>query len=677
MIMLYNVCCMQGEYNQGAVSRKKGDNMKTRLISLLFLICLYFNLVSSDIAVLGVISNANITVDPTTYVCTDGLGRDVSDYETSGDIKNDKFVGIFYWTWHSSHSKRATGNVTEILSKHPGIEHDYGSGWWGVTGSYFWDEPLFGYYDGLDKWVYRRHAELLGDAGVDVVIFDCTNGTDLFLDAADILMEAFAEARAAGAKTPQIAFMLPFWSEEAGAIDLRALYQNIYSVEKHKDLWFYWKGKPLVLGQSNGLLNTGSESDKKIYDFFTFRTVEASYYEKQSMEDQWGWLAAYPQPVFKNGGVKEQMSVGVAQNYSEERRLTAMNAGDDVHGRSWSVLKGGKDTRENSVLYGVNFAEQFEYAIKTNPEFIFITGWNEWVAGRQTSIEDNLGKVPNAFMDQFSAEYSRDIEPAAGEMKDHYYYQMVSYIRKFKGVSKLDPVPDKVTIDIHADSNQWENVGSLYKAYEGNTEPRNGKGYNRKKYQNNSGRNDIIGSKVTYDDQNVYFMVETANELTAYTDPAWMRLLIDVESINDGNNWETFEFVVNRVAPGDEGAVLERSVGGWNWETVGKVDFSVNGSMLQISIPRTELKITDAEFTLNFKWSDNCQEDGNIMDFYANGDVAPLGRFKYSFAAGFPEEKSNTTVVILTLGGIAVAALAVAAFVIIKRRKNKNESGSV
>jgi len=42
--------------------------------------------------------------------------------------------------------------------------------------------------------------------------------------------------------------------------------------------------------------------------------------------------------------------------------------------------------------------------------------------------------------------------------------------------------------------------------------------------------------------------------------------------------------------------------------------------------------------TLNFefKWSDNSITDGNIMDFYVNGDAAPGGRFNFVY---------NTTVV--------------------------------
>ncbi len=32
-----------------------------------------------------------------------------------------------------------------------------------------------------------------------------------------------------------------------------------------------------------------------------------------------------------------------------------------------------------------------------------------------------------------------------------------------------------------------------------------------------------------------------------------------------------------------------------------------------------------------FKWSDNMQDEGNIMDFYVNGDTMPGGRFNYQY----------------------------------------------
>ena len=34
---------------------------------------------------------------------------------------------------------------------------------------------------------------------------------------------------------------------------------------------------------------------------------------------------------------------------------------------------------------------------------------------------------------------------------------------------------------------------------------------------------------------------------------------------------------------------------------------------------------------LDFKWADNIQVPGDVMDFYLSGDVAPEGRFMYRY----------------------------------------------
>jgi hypothetical protein len=99
-----------------------------------------------------------------------------------------------------------------------------------------------------------------------------------------------------------------------------------------------------------------------------------------------------------------------------------------------------------------------------DPEFIFITGWNEWVAGR---AEEWQG-VTNAFPDQFNDYFSRDIEPSRGQLKDHYYYQMVSYIRRFKGTRALPEASDAVTIDVNGAPSQWDSVAPDYYTYKNN-----------------------------------------------------------------------------------------------------------------------------------------------------------------------------------------------------------------
>src|SRR5436190_24215463 len=35
-----------------------------------------------------------------TWVAVDGAGRTVPEFSQCGPVKRDKWVGIFYWTWH-------------------------------------------------------------------------------------------------------------------------------------------------------------------------------------------------------------------------------------------------------------------------------------------------------------------------------------------------------------------------------------------------------------------------------------------------------------------------------------------------------------------------------------------------------------------------------------------------
>ena len=606
---------------------------------------------------------------PDTYVATDGLGRTLPTYEEVGDLKEDKFVGMFFWTWHSSFSGTVPRNVTEILKEHPDILHDFNAKeWGGQNDSYFWNEPIYGYYNGRDPWVFRKQAELLADAGVDVLIFDNSNNVGTFLDGVKVLLETFAQAREDGVRTPQISFLMNFfesgWSDTV--VQLRQLYTEIYRPGKYKDLWFHWKGKPLMMSYPDKL-NPSDELEAEILDFFTYRPAQPSYTMGQARPDQWGWCSIYPQQVYTNEeGKPEQITVSVAQNHNDKRGLTAMN-GERVFGRHWINAKKDYDTRENAIFYGANFEEQFNYALEVNPEFIFITGWNEWRAGR---YKEWCG-VENAFPDQFDDAFSRDIEPSKGQLKDHYYYQLVSFIRKYKGMSKPEVASSGKTIDINSDEDMWKGVKPYFVAYEGNTLHRNSPGYVGYHYENTTGRNDIIGSKVTFDNDYVYFMVETKDNLTPHTDAAWMRLFIDVEGV-EGPNWETFEYIINRESPGDK-AVIEKSTGGWNWEKVGDVDYGVNGNRLQIKVPKSMLGIEGNKFIVNFKWSDNMQVDGDIMDFYVNGDVAPGGRFKYRYASYDYISKSSSIGKVLGIVGGSILALGLLAFAGITFTKKKRK----
>lgn len=566
---------------------------------------------------------------------TDALGRKLP---IAGNVKKNRYVGLFYWTWHYEY--QATNNKPLNLSKFiqdnskinrsPGARANYNDPLWPTDRVYFWNEPLFGFYTSTDRWVLRKHAEMLADAGVDVIFFDCTNGDKVWKPAYTILCEVFLEARKDGIRTPQIAFVTALGPVDEGQNAINQLYSQLYKPGLYKDLWFYWKGKPLLLSYPDLMKEVpGNPAATQIHEdiksFFTFRPVQPDYKAGPVRANQWGWLEIYPQHHFvrkENGGF-EEMPVSVAQNWSKERGLTAMNA-PNVFGRSYTNAR-GHDKRTNAFAYGFNFQEQWNRALKQDIEMVFITGWNEWVVNRQRE----WGKQSNAFPDEYDTENSRDIEPMKGGHGDNYYYQMVANIRRFKGVSTgKDPSVSK-TINIDGLFGEWSSVQPEFKAHRGSTLHRNSPGFNSYQYTNTSGRNDIVGAKVARDDKYVYFFVETADKLTPHTDANWMTLFIDIDR-NKTTGWQGYDFAVNRKKVGKT-ATLEKRVKSSGWTRTSDIDYAYKNNHLELRIPRKLLMNNGKILDFEFKWSDNRQKENDVMDFWVNGDVAPAGRYNYHY----------------------------------------------
>ena len=596
-------------------------------------------------------TSAEHTVDATQWVATDGLGRLVSTNTTTGDLR-DKTVAIFYWTWHGDFANGQTAynnqqNINKLIDLGY-TERDYMTmsmsqlnklGIKTQMGPYhFWDEPVFGYYDGDDEWVIRKHAEMLAAAGVDVVFFDNTNGAYTWLETALKVMKVFSEARAQGVDAPDVSFMLPFGPTDGARQQLLELYAEIFEKGLYSDVWYELDGKPMLMAWGNVLDKTNARQ-KEIYDFFTFRYNLGGYLEKETTTNQWGWLSRYPQAFFHNDqGVLEQITVGVAINHNYVKSIIApMSYGENIIGRTWTSR--GYDTRENALLYGACFAEQWENAISVDPEIVFVTAWNEWVAMRIDNWPASPEQYQNCFVDQYNAEYSRDTEPSNGILKDHYYYQLADYIRQFKGTNAIEAASPEKLMDVNGGYGQWADVGPTYNDYFGMT-VRDFDGYRdpatnkRLHYYNDTGRNDIYDAKVARDYENIYFMVRTVDDLTPYTDTDWMRLYINVDDEYKG--WESYDFVLNKQNPTATEATLEKFTGnGYATEVVGTVSYSVQGNVLMVCIPKTMLGIPadTYSFSFDFKWVDNANEDeaGDIMLWYSNGDVAPIGRFNYCY----------------------------------------------
>lgn len=572
---------------------------------------------------------------------TDGVGRAVRSADAAPQRRTDKFVGMFYWTWHQGDDDTRVDNknITAILREHPDAINDYNHPAWGGSlrpGVFYWDEPLFGFYRTTDPWVLRRHAEMLADADIDVIFMDCTNGTFLWEASHEALLQVWSKAKSDGVNVPKIAFMLPFSASDDTNTSLRNLYRRLYKNGRYKDMWFYWDGKPMIMAHPGRLGTT--DIDAEIRNFFTFRGGQPDYVNGGGLNSVWGWLEVYPQHCYtmNSDGSWEQTTVGVAQNARDASgghccAFTLPN----TYGRSYSKLK-GFDTRPDAYLYGYNFEEQWTRAQLLNVEMIFVTGWNEWTSGMWTSAHG--WSDPLSFVDQFDWDHSRDIEPCKGwgDKADAYYGMLLDNVRRFKGMREpQQKASAPKTIVLGGDAAQWADVTPRYVAYRGNTMHRKHAGRYSAYYTNNTGRNDISGAQVAHDADYLYFRVETASALTPATDQAWMRLFIDTDR-DKSTGWYGYDYALNINGPDGNQLRISHCIGSkWLWMPAGKADFVVNGNVLEVAVPKSALKLS-GDIDFEFKWSDNMQTTDNIMDFYVNGDCAPGGRFNYRFRAADP-----------------------------------------
>ena len=304
------------------------------------------------------------------------------------------------------------------------------------------------------------------------------------------------------------------------------------------------------------------------------------------------------------------MNVSIAQHSDTCAFSNAAWYGSDDRTRSWH--DGANDTSDGAILQGYNFAEQWEFALKMDPDIIFVTGFNEWVAQRQPAQEGR----PIVFVDCADENASRDFEPSAGRLGDNYYMQLVNYIARFKKTTAKISRGSGTSIDIDGGFEQWDNpaITASYKDYRNDTVDRNCEGFGSTVYTDFSGRNDIVNMKVTEDESNYYFYVDTAESLTASDTGAWMTLFINEN------------LVINRTSPANGKTAIEKIVES-GYEKIGESEIRFDGNKLMLRVSKS---LVDSADSIRFKWADNYTQ-GDIYSFYTKGDSAPYGRLCYSY----------------------------------------------
>ena len=395
----------------------------------------------------------------------------------------------------------------------------------------------------------------------------------------------------------------------------------------YAELFFPWQGRPLILA------NPANLSDPELLNFFTFRRTQPDYQAGPSGPDQWAWLEIYPQHRWLNSaGELEMMPVGVSQNALEvgDGTVIAPQRASNPGTRGNAFWKGAGAPAGDGVLEGHNFKQQWDRALAEDPPFIFVTGWNEWIAQRFSDAED-----PVFFVDAFDVAHNRDCEPSKSIAGDNYYYQLIANIRRYKGVEAVPRAYESWPIAIDGDFADWTSVTPEFRDDRNDQVFRNHEGWGSAgQYVNTTGRNDLLAAKVTQDDQAFYFYVRNNAALTVPAgDAEWMNLWIDADG-NPATGWNGYDLRINRQVAADEGSIEAHAGNGFAWNATGQTaQLSRAGDALEVAVPRALIPGggAGAPYHIDFKWTDNVQATGDIMEFTLNGDAAPNDRYNYRY----------------------------------------------
>lgn len=569
-------------------------------------------------------------------VGTDDFGRVILPVD--GKVNDDRYVGMFYFLTlgqHANHSGIYDINLITYEGTYNKAFTRFNTPITPVGAAHFWGEPVWGYYNSQDPWVIRKQIEMLTMAGIDFIVLDTSNNV-LYESVTAVLFELLLEYQNAGWDVPQVVYYLGKHDLNADTSVFGQVYKIFYEKDTYKSLWFTPNDpeKPMIIAPDNVIARFRASSnaeEKKFAEFFDFRVTQwpiAQPVNEPVYEYGAPWISfEYPQ-TSQQGWINLSIAQHVTVNMTDTR---------NSRGRGWhptEKVKGkwkGENDHEN-WRQNLNFQAQWNTVLEMTPEqraedarFVFLTGWNEWVAEKIRLNEREYYTV-----DTFNAEYSRDIEPSRSSgMKDYAYFQTIMNIHNDNFAPAVHYEYPATTPDITKDDTAaWESAPT-YRDFTGECADRNFKGMaGDLVYKDTTGRNDIDKISILRDGEYLYFRIACAEDITAYAagDEDWMNLWL--KTANAGSDLLCgYEYVINREVNGNKSAIFAA-----DGEKVGEADVNVYGKVMIVCIPLGAIGLDEHHFQIEFKVTDNVQDmENDPLNLYSTGDAAPIGSLNFSY----------------------------------------------
>jgi len=453
-----------------------------------------------------VATDSAVLLDSSGDVPADGKAPDpIAESLVGADVPSPR-VGMFYLVWHAppatamrTIASKGTPTVTvedvlrsggekklaDVLQS-SGLEGD-------AMAFHYQVRPKLGFYcvyrarGGETGWVpdcpdiektLTTHAAQLIAAGVDHIVLDATNlsgmdraGDLLQLRPTEVLFEEWAKLRKKGIKTPQIAVWHAIPTGSTQWKGYEALYKNpdydglvLRDKKSGKKVFFVVDPPDSGRFPDASILSALSADGFLVQRMWTLDKTDASV-------DRWAFMS-----WCHDAGKVTTSVVGAPacnQPYTAKSSLGTAIAVAPSFQTGYGSLPFGSAGR----FSGLTFKRQWATALAVKPEWVFISGWNEFTAQPQPNPypsdpfarsvgleEDPTGS--RLFVDTFGAEYGRDIEPTE-EYGSTQYDLMRSCVRVFKNNAKTGATgcadATEGCCDIAA-SDEWSNVWTLVNA---------------------------------------------------------------------------------------------------------------------------------------------------------------------------------------------------------------------
>ena len=230
---------------------------------------------------------------------------------------------------------------------------------------------MLGYYSYKEKDDVLKHLKWLRRAGVDAIVYDCYGMSERGPNEMDMkkdqVLKWIMEALENQEKETRKLKLIIYLEKYDGNPSLKEYHSALGYIREHianRPYYFRWQNKPMVLTYMNGDKSPAQDQLEKETSDFTLRRIRA-----YDGKDYWSYINEWPQPANH-----EWMSVSPGIDSFMENAYLGKRQSKPLDVSKWNRFdrKGGE-----------YFKKQFLTAREVDPDFIFISGWNDWQYGSQ------------------------------------------------------------------------------------------------------------------------------------------------------------------------------------------------------------------------------------------------------------------------------------------------------